>query len=144
MMKTKDVSVATSLILQGFLRANGDESKTALAEAIAAIRQEADDWSENIERHDDGSALEPQHIATGGLLEMIPMTTLAAAPIKRTPYNLVSAAIALLHEAVDLNGPEDVVSDLRRRCELPLGVPAPRPLGEILGADEVVGSIPAK
>lgn len=114
MMKTQDVRVATALVLQGYMRAN-DDTKDALAEGIAAIRQETDDWSENLEQPDDGSALEPHQLTTA-VREVIPMSIVdGGPPIKRTPYNLVSAAIALLGEAVDLSGPEIVLADFQKR-----------------------------
>jgi hypothetical protein len=56
MMKSKDLSAATSLLIQGYLRANGedglrsaDEKQMLLASAIQAIRQECSDWAENLE-----------------------------------------------------------------------------------------------
>lgn len=58
-MKAKDLKVATSLMIQGFLRANGAEGQTPeatsaheaheLAIAIQAIRQECTDWADNLE-----------------------------------------------------------------------------------------------
>lgn len=65
MMKAKDLSVATSLLIQGWMHANVDRSvdpqsdsaMMELATAIAAIRQECEDWAENLEGHAKASEL---------------------------------------------------------------------------------------
>lgn len=120
-MKIKDVQSATALIIQGFLRANdeGDSSASRqsqmLFDCLSGIRQEVGDWAENlpIPVGKDGNALEPVDIEVG--------LTIRGAEVSRTPYNLVSAAVELLREAVDLNGPEAVLSDFQRRGGVPVG-----------------------
>lgn len=51
MMKAKDAKVATSLLIQGFLRSNADNGKEKknLKDVISAIRQECDDWADNLQ-----------------------------------------------------------------------------------------------
>ena len=48
-MKSDDLKSATSLLLQGFLRANEDNTLSGLAHAILAMRLELADWEENLE-----------------------------------------------------------------------------------------------
>ncbi len=54
-MKTKDLQVGVSLLLQGYLRANGSvpavphEEDDNLAQGIKAMRGELSDWEENLE-----------------------------------------------------------------------------------------------
>lgn len=107
-MKAKDCAVATALVLNGYLRANDgaisiDKFENAkemldfpLVEALRAIRQECDDWAENLSSND--AALEPSAISVE-LLEA------NGGEVSRSPYNLLSGAVALALEAVDLNGP---------------------------------------
>lgn len=124
MMKTKDISVATSLIIQGFTRANvaevpddnGPAAMAQLAKCLQAVRSECDDWSENLPVPDgaDSNALEPKMIDVG--------LSCGQAIIDRSPYNIVSGAIALLAEAIDLNGPESTAGDLLNRLPVELQV----------------------
>lgn len=51
MMKLSDVSTATALVIQGYMRANGEDNLATLATVIQTIRQECDDWAENLENH---------------------------------------------------------------------------------------------
>lgn len=117
MMKSKDCSVATALIIRGFLHANevgqcgaadcfaGNNKQ--LADCLSAIRQECHDWAENLPVvAPDENAIEPEPFT----LDL--MVGSAAAP--RSPYNLISAAISLVREAVDLSGP-GVVGDFHQR-----------------------------
>lgn len=113
MMKTKDVSVAVALVLQGYLRSNEESTldtagkNKLLADAIAAARTECDQWAENLQEHGEhDSALEPNDLTIEPLY--------GQAPVSRTPYNLISAAVALINEAIDLNG-EDALRDLASR-----------------------------
>ena len=53
MMKPKDASIATALLIQGYLRANNADNdaaveQLALRSVIDAIRAECDDWAENL------------------------------------------------------------------------------------------------
>ncbi len=50
-MKTKDLAVATALLIQGYLRANEDNGHPEsynLEDAIGVITKECDDWSDNL------------------------------------------------------------------------------------------------
>lgn len=97
MMKARDISVATALLINGYQRAN-EENGNALAEALAGIRKECDDWAENLAL-DDKHALEPSEI---GSIDI----RVGQADVSRTPYNLMSAAMCLVSECIDLNGME--------------------------------------
>ena len=100
MMKMKDVQVATALIIQGYLRANdgevGGEPK-AMADVVSAIRQEVEDWAENI-AIEPGVVVRPEDLS----VEVFK----GPAPVSRSPHNLVAAILALAAEVVDLAGPE--------------------------------------
>lgn len=117
MMKSKDCATATALIIQGYLRPielehSASESKKSMAlfECLSAIRQECSDWAENLPMPDgDGSALEPNAFSFDLMVGQV------EAP--RTPYNLISAAISLYREAVDLSGPESALHDFQRRLQ---------------------------
>lgn len=112
MMKSKDCAVATALVIHGYLRANEAEvaSPTHLEDAIRAIRGECDDWAENLSSNE--AAHDPQAISLG-LFEA------NGGSVSRSPYNLISAALALISEAVDLSGP-DAVADLQKRLQQPV------------------------
>lgn len=148
MMKSKDAALATALIIHGYLRAN-EEKPPALLECLAAIRGECNDWSENLEDalpDDGGVALEPDHIVADCFV-LLPMSSVAGPVMKRTPYNLVSAALAMLDEAICLSGPDTIARDFVARAGSAFRpmigaalLQPPRPLGEVLGATENVGS----
>ena len=120
MMKAKDCAVATALIIQGFLRANADEGPDQnlsaaalesrnLSAAIKAIRLECRDWAENLASGD--AALAPDSIS----VELLEVT---GGEVSRSPFNLLSAAVALAAEAIDLNGPEIVDQLIARLTSL--------------------------
>ena len=128
MMKSKDVSVAAALVINGYLRANDtaegtpDSEPVALHTCLGAVQQEVDDWADGLDAFEllviyglDPNALEPAKIsikatANGHVI-----------PMPRTPYNLVSAALTLIKEAHDLHG-DVVLADLVDRLEMPLPV----------------------
>lgn len=136
MMKIKDVQSAVALVIQGYLRANENSAgaplgeKQALFDCLSGIRQEVGDWAENLpaatgksgdQNAVDHADLDDVHISIGG------------AEVIRTPHNLVSAAIHLLLEAVDLAGPETVSSDFGSRMT---GFP-PVIVGSLAGHERV-------
>lgn len=47
MMKPSDISTAIALLIQGYLRANGDNHDN-LTQCLAAIESECSDWAENL------------------------------------------------------------------------------------------------
>lgn len=95
-MKLKDVGAATALIIQGYLRSNGEES---LFDILSTIRQECFDWAENLTAPagKDINALEPTDISID--------LSIRGAEVPRSPQNLVAAAMSLALEAVDVGGP---------------------------------------
>lgn len=111
MMKQADCALATALIIQGYMRANEEKGNQTdhLSDAVTAIRRECGDWAENLQATStlDLSAIEPEDAEVEIWAK--------GAPVSRAPYSLVSAAIALLREAVDLVGPETVSADFARR-----------------------------
>lgn len=106
MMKQKDAAIATSLVIQGYLRAN---SENHLAECLTAIRQEVADWAENL-KAPDGEDIN----AMAGSAMTIELTCSTGAPVNRSPQNLITAAVELMAEAVDLNGPESTLAIFQR------------------------------
>lgn len=132
-MKDKDVGVAVALVLQGYQRANGGDVRTdrlALTGAIMAARQELDDWAENLMPEPSASfdpmAIEPRLLGVE--------VTIGQASVPRTPYNLTSAALVLLAEAIDLNGPE-AIQQLRDRIAETYPPEADLPAGELNDAE---------
>lgn len=115
MMKSKDCATATALIIQGYLRPielehSASESKKSMAlfECLSAIRQECSDWAENLPGPGgDSNAVEPNAFSFDLMVGQV--------EVPRSPYNCVSAAIALTKEAIDLAGPEFVLADFRTR-----------------------------
>lgn len=154
MMKSKDCAVATALIIQGFLRPvelehSASESKKSMAlfECLSAIRQECHDWAENLPAPAGAEALEPNAFSFDLMV--------GAVDAPRTPYNLVSAAISLVREAIDLNGPKSTMSDFTDRLHRAQATPEktvgfkPAPTGAdlidalVAGADALVAEIDA-
>lgn len=113
-MKQSDIATATALLLAGYLYSNsGDAQFTEnqhLSHAIAGMRKELADWSENLEPA-DGSGIDVNAYESDALSVDI---VAGQFDVPRTPYNLISAALTLVSEAIDLNGP-DVIRDLRDR-----------------------------
>lgn len=85
--KRADVASAVGLIISGFLRNPELNEDQALRDALGAIRQECDDWAENLE-------LGPDEAGSVNVQLNVP----------RTPYNIRTAIKELMREAVDLNG----------------------------------------
>lgn len=137
MMKSRDCAVATALIINGYLRANDDIlSPSPLVDALRAVRGECNDWAENLSSND--AALEPAAI-TVELLEVNGGT------VSRSPYNLLSAAVALAAEAVDLSG-LPMIDSLVARLQTLRSEPATLPVEQQLlvdAANELAADIDA-
>ncbi|MDE2103589.1 MAG: hypothetical protein KGL39_40490 [Patescibacteria group bacterium] len=107
MMKKKDAAVATSLIIQGYLRANEDEG--CLPDVLASIQQEVSDWADNL-----GVDVDQTLNAVTARRLSVDLRADVVRPVPRSPQNLATAVMALAQEMVDLSGPGALV-DLKHR-----------------------------